>query len=101
LAVLTDTMHKSGFKLQVAYLCVCVCVCIEILFAQAAILLSLIHSVESGEIVAPLAAQQQQASGESNSLFLRGHIARLLASSFDQLTPYQSRSLCVPVALLR
>lgn len=41
LAVLTDTMHKSGFKLQ------------------AAILLSLIHSVEVGEIVTPLAPTQQ------------------------------------------
>jgi len=71
LAVLTDTMHKSGFKLQ------------------AAILLSLIHSVESGEITTPLAPPPQQAPGQPNALFLREHIARLLATSFDQLTANQ------------
>jgi hypothetical protein len=80
---------------------------------QAAILLSLIHSVETGEIATPLAPPSQQvrpvacaraavaaaavalcvcnarvqAPGQPNSMFLREHIARLLTTSFDQLTP--------------
>jgi len=74
LAVMTDTMHKSGFKVQ------------------ATILLELIHGVESGAITAPLSEEQNNVS---NPEFLRQHIAQLLSGSFEQLTPTQVGNVVV------
>ena len=64
LAVLTDTMHKSGFK------------------AQAAVLRALIQRVELGLVELPLGADdanQPQQAGESNGQYLRRYVANMLA----------------------
>jgi exportin-1 len=70
LVVLTDTLHKSGFKYQTA------------------VLRSLIGVVESGLVVVPLMPGEQQPD-EPNNVFLRRFMAQSFAASFEQLTPHQ------------
>eukprot|EP01114_Cavostelium_apophysatum_P018509 TRINITY_DN573_c0_g1_i3.p1 TRINITY_DN573_c0_g1~~TRINITY_DN573_c0_g1_i3.p1 ORF type:complete len:800 (-),score=222.53 TRINITY_DN573_c0_g1_i3:116-2515(-) len=73
--VLTDTFHKSGFKLQ------------------ATILLQCFHTVEQGRINVPLwdPATVQDPS-MTNQKFMREYVVNLLAGAFKNLTPNQIRS---------
>jgi exportin-1 len=70
LDVLTDTLHKSGFKYQTA------------------VLRALIGVVENGLCTVPLMPGEQPAD-ESNGAFLRRFVAQMLATSFEQLTQNQ------------
>lgn len=70
LAVMTDRLHKSGFKMH------------------ATLLRHIFHLVEAGQVTAPLydPTREQHAS---NQTFLRDHVANLLATSFPNLTRRQ------------
>jgi exportin-1 len=70
LDVLTDTLHKSGFKLQTA------------------VLRALIGVIEGGLCTVPLMPGEQGAD-EPNGAFLRRFVAQMLATSFEQLTTNQ------------
>ncbi|EEB06315.1 nuclear export receptor Crm1 [Schizosaccharomyces japonicus yFS275] len=71
LFVLTDSEHKSGFKLQ------------------SLILSRLFYLVESGQIEAPLFDPAQLPQNMTNQMFLRQYIAELLANAFPHLQPSQ------------
>lgn len=68
--VLTDTDHKSGFKLQ------------------ALILAHMFEIVVAGKVTAPL-FDTAQASYPDNATFLHGHVTGLLRSAFPHLQPAQ------------
>ena len=70
LGLLTDRLHKSGFKLQAAAL--------RIIF----------HAVQSGQVRVPLFEGGNNA-GESNAIGLRNHVGSLLLSAFPNLTRSQ------------
>jgi exportin-1 len=72
-AVLTDTFHKPGFKMQ------------------ARILHHLFGVVQGGAIKAPLwdAAALGAAAYPSNAAFVQAHVSELLATSFPNLRPQQ------------
>jgi len=70
-AVLTDSSHKPGFKLQ------------------AEILTTMFNLVETGMIAAPLFDLSAHAPGTTNPLFLRQHLAALFSSSFPNLVRSQ------------
>jgi len=70
LYVLTDTFHKSAFKLQ------------------AEILMSMFAAVEAGYIRAPLwNTSQVQDPAMTNQRYLREFVANLLATAFPNVTP--------------
>jgi len=71
--VLTDTFHKSGFKLQ------------------ATILLQMFNAVESGIVVTPLWDSTIHDPTMNNQMFLRNYVIDLLSSSFPNLTGNQIR----------
>jgi len=73
-SVLTDTLHKPGFKLQ------------------AMILAHLFQIVESGTITAPLWPQDGSTSATSNPQYLRELLLKLLSTSFPNLTQPQLTS---------
>lgn len=62
--VLTDRLHKSGFK------------------QQAAILMHMCHITQMGHVTAPLSSVQ----GADNAQFLREHIASLLMAAFPNVS---------------
>jgi len=66
-SVLTDTLHKPGFKLQVM------------------ILSHLFLAVESGAIAAPLWPQDGSVSATSNQKYMRDLLLQMLSSSFPNL----------------
>lgn len=66
-SVLTDRLHKSGFKLQ------------------ASILKHLFHLTQSGHVTAPLHNQP----GLDNASFLRDHVSNLLITAFPNLSRNQ------------
>ena len=71
--VMTDRLHKSGFKIQ------------------ASILMHIFHQVQAGQVNVPL-------SGESytdNSTFLKEHVSGLLMNAFPNLTKTQVTSFVV------
>lgn len=70
--VLTDRLHKSGFKLQ------------------ASILQHLCHVTQSGRITAPLHAMNS--NGIDNATFLREHVGGLLVTAFPNVTKAQVAS---------
>ena len=70
LGVLTDRLHKSGFKLQ------------------AAALMHLCHLAQSGEVQTPL-YEPEPGVGVDNAQFLKEHVARLLLGAFPNLTTAQ------------
>jgi len=74
-SVLTDTLHKPGFKLQ------------------AMILAHLFLSVESGVISAPLWPQDGSVQAASNPVFLRSHLLQMFSSFFPNLTQPQLSGL--------
>mmetsp|Transcript_9304 Transcript_9304/g.29578 ORF Transcript_9304/g.29578 Transcript_9304/m.29578 type:complete len:1130 (-) Transcript_9304:499-3888(-) len=69
LAVMTDRLHKSGFKMH------------------ATLLRHIFHLVEAGQVTAPLFPSHDHHA--SNQAFLREHVANLLATSFPNLTRRQ------------
>jgi exportin-1 len=64
--VLTDRLHKSGFKLQ------------------ASLLKHLFHITQLGQVTAPLGAP-----GVDNATFLKDHVATLLQTAFPNLSKNQ------------
>lgn len=68
LAVLTDRLHKSGFKMH------------------ATLLRHIFHIVETADVSAPLYDPSHHAN---NQAFLRDHVATLLTASFPNLTRRQ------------
>jgi len=74
LFVLTDRMHKSGFKMQTA------------------ILRQLFTVVEAGHLSAPLWRDEDvgaDAAGMTNSVYLRGCVSELIGNAFENLSPAQ------------
>jgi len=71
LYVMTDRLHKSGFKMH------------------ATLLRTLFHVVESGQVTAPLFDPATTAAGTTNQQFMRDHIGNLLITSFPNLTQNQ------------
>ena len=74
--VMTDRLHKSGFKMH------------------ATLLREMFHLVQMNQVTVPLfdpnqLQQQQQAAGQTNATFLRDHISNLLITSFPNLTRSQ------------
>ena len=69
LAVMTDRLHKSGFKMH------------------ATLLRHLFHLVEAGHVTAPLF--DDPTKYPSNQAFLRDHVANLLSTSFPNLSRQQ------------
>lgn len=69
LAVLTDSFHKSGFKLQ------------------ATILMQLLTIVESGKVHVPL-FPANSAPDVTNQSYIREFIIHMFASAFPNLNPF-------------
>ena len=70
-AVMTDRLHKSGFKMH------------------ATLLRQMFHLVQMNQVTVPLFDPAQQPPGTTNPSFLREHICNLLISSFPNLTRTQ------------
>jgi len=70
-AVLTDRLHKSGFKMH------------------ATLLRQMFHLVQMNQVTVPLFDPSTQPPGMTNPSFLRDHISNLLISSFPNLTRTQ------------
>mmetsp|Transcript_24882 Transcript_24882/g.80999 ORF Transcript_24882/g.80999 Transcript_24882/m.80999 type:complete len:1099 (+) Transcript_24882:98-3394(+) len=73
-AVLTDTLHKPGFKLQ------------------AMILAHLFVAVESGAITSPLWPQDGSVAATSNGQYVRELLLQMFTTSFPNLTAAQLQS---------
>jgi len=73
MGILTDRLHKSGFALQ------------------AAALRHMFHTVQSGQVEAPL-FDTTKASYTDNATFLRAHIAQLIQTAFPNLTLPQNET---------
>lgn len=70
-AVITDRLHKSGFKMH------------------ATLLRLMFHLVQMNQVTVPLFDTAQQPPGTTNPSFLRQHISTLLNTSFPNLTRSQ------------
>ena len=70
-AVMTDRLHKSGFKMH------------------ATLLRMMFHLVQMNQVTVPLFDTSQQPPGQTNPLFLREYISNLLIASFPNLTKMQ------------
>lgn len=70
-AVMTDRLHKSGFKMH------------------ATLLRHMFHVVQMGKVTVPLFDPSTQPPGQTNPYFVREHISSLLISSFPNLTRTQ------------
>eukprot|EP01126_Amoeba_proteus_P042787 TRINITY_DN4660_c0_g1_i9.p1 TRINITY_DN4660_c0_g1~~TRINITY_DN4660_c0_g1_i9.p1 ORF type:complete len:1066 (-),score=260.84 TRINITY_DN4660_c0_g1_i9:458-3655(-) len=82
--ILTDTFHKSGFKLQ------------------AQILLQMFMMVEEGRVVAPLWNPSQVSDPTmDNRRFIREYVMNLLSKSFANLTMHQVTAFVVGLFDLR
>ncbi|CAB55858.2 karyopherin/importin beta family nuclear export signal receptor Crm1 [Schizosaccharomyces pombe] len=82
LYVLTDSDHKSGFKLQ------------------SLILARLFYLVESNQITVPLYDPSQFPQEMNNQLFLRQYIMNLLVTAFPHLQPIQIQEFVQTVLAL-
>lgn len=73
MVIMTDRLHKSGFK------------------SQAAVLMHIFHLVEAGGVTAPLfdPATINGPMPQSNSQFLKEHVAGLLLGAFPNVTQAQ------------
>ena len=71
LGIMTDRLHKSGFKLQ------------------AGILMSLFHLVQTGQVKIPLFDTEQFPQMTDNTMFLKEHVGHLLLEAFPNLTTQQ------------
>ena len=65
-AVLTDRLHKSGFKMH------------------STLLRHMFHLVQMNQVTVPLFDPANAPAGQSNPVFLRNHISNLLLTSFPQ-----------------
>lgn len=70
-AVMTDRLHKSGFKMH------------------ATLLRTMFHLVQMNQVTVPLFDPVTQPPGQTNPTFLRAHIGNLLIASFPNLTQTQ------------
>mmetsp|Transcript_3614 Transcript_3614/g.7085 ORF Transcript_3614/g.7085 Transcript_3614/m.7085 type:complete len:1087 (-) Transcript_3614:57-3317(-) len=70
-AVMTDRLHKSGFKMH------------------ATLLRHMFHLVQMNQVTIPLFDPSTATAGQTNPAFLREHISKLLISSFPNLTRSQ------------
>jgi len=70
-AVLTDRMHKSGFRMH------------------STILRMMFHLVQTNQVTVPLFDPSTQPPGQMNPAFVRDYISNLLQSSFPNLTRSQ------------
>jgi len=70
-AVMTDRLHKSGFKMH------------------ATLLRLMFHLVQMNQVTVPLFDPATQPPGQTNPAFLRDHISNLLVQSFPNLTRTQ------------
>jgi exportin-1 len=70
-AVMTDRLHKSGFKMH------------------ATLLRMMFHLVQMNQVTVPLFDPATQPPGQTNPAFLRDHISNLLISSFPNLSKTQ------------
>lgn len=70
-AVLTDRLHKSGFKMH------------------ATLLRTMFHMVQSNQVTVALFDVNSQPPGTTNQVFLRDHISSLLVASFPNLSKAQ------------
>uniref|UniRef100_A0A7R9ZL58 Exportin-1 C-terminal domain-containing protein n=1 Tax=Craspedostauros australis TaxID=1486917 RepID=A0A7R9ZL58_9STRA len=70
-AVMTDRLHKSGFKMH------------------ATLLRQMFHLVQMNQVTVPLFDPASQPAGQTNPAFLRAHVSTLLLSSFPNLTKTQ------------
>ena len=71
IGIMTDRLHKSGFKLQ------------------AGILMSLFHMVQSGGVKVPLFDPAQHPGITDNATFLKEHVGHLLMGAFKNLSQQQ------------
>lgn len=70
-AVLTDRLHKSGFKMH------------------STLLRHMFHLVQMNQVTVPLFDPATAPAGQSNPVFLRNHISDLLITSFPNVTSTQ------------
>jgi exportin-1 len=70
-AVLTDRLHKSGFRMH------------------STLLRMMFHLVQMNQVTVPLFDTTTQPPGMTNPVFLRDHISNLLLTSFPNLTRTQ------------
>lgn len=70
-AVLTDRLHKSGFKMH------------------SALLRHMFHLVQMNQVTVPLFDPSKAPAGQSNPTFLRDHMSNLLITSFPNVTKTQ------------
>ena len=70
-AVMTDRLHKSGFKMH------------------ATLLRHMFHLVQMNQVTVPLFDPSTAPAGQSNPAFLRDHISNLLVTSFPNVTKTQ------------
>eukprot|EP00588_Corethron_pennatum_P010446 CAMPEP_0194267448 /NCGR_PEP_ID=MMETSP0169-20130528/1937_1 /TAXON_ID=218684 /ORGANISM="Corethron pennatum, Strain L29A3" /LENGTH=1097 /DNA_ID=CAMNT_0039008281 /DNA_START=91 /DNA_END=3384 /DNA_ORIENTATION=+ len=70
-AVMTDRLHKSGFKLH------------------ATLLRHMFHLVQMNQVTVPLFDPASAPPGQSNPVFLREHLSNMLITSFPNLTRSQ------------
>uniref|UniRef100_A0A7S1D775 Exportin-1 C-terminal domain-containing protein n=1 Tax=Cyclophora tenuis TaxID=216820 RepID=A0A7S1D775_CYCTE len=73
-AVMTDRLHKTGFRMQ------------------ATLLRTMFHLVVNNDVTVPLFDPSTAAPGQTNHVFLRDHISNLLITSFPNLTRSQVSS---------
>jgi exportin-1 len=71
LAVMTDRLHKSGFKMH------------------STLLRLMFHLVQMNQVTVPLFDPSSQPPGQTNPAFLRDHISNLLVTSFPNLAKMQ------------
>jgi len=69
--VMTDRLHKSGFKMH------------------ATLLRYMFHLVQTNQVTAPLFDVSTSPPGQGNPAFVRDHISNLLVQSFPNLTKSQ------------
>jgi exportin-1 len=70
-AVMTDRLHKSGFKMH------------------STLLRQMFHLVQMNQVTVPLFDPAQQPPGTTNPSFLRNHVGNLLVQSFPNLSQLQ------------
>merc|ERR1712232_1536886 len=70
-AVLTDRLHKSGFRMH------------------ATLLRHMFHLVQTNQVTVLLFDPSTAPPGQSNPVFLRNHISNLLITSFPNVTKSQ------------
>ncbi len=70
-AVLTDRLHKSGFKMH------------------STLLRLMFHLVQMNQVTVPLFDPERAPAGQTNPAFLREHMSNLLITSFPNVTKSQ------------